>query len=82
MSQLSLDLFNEFISYSYKINSNYQNEQCHVHRLLEEFCEVIDREENDIDKVAAFVRYCKQNIIIFSIIQNYFNKKNFNSYPR
>ena len=76
-NQLSVDAINKFISFSFTINSNCQNDHCSVHGFLRDVCKKVDEQENDLDKIAVFKQFCKDNIAMFSVIENFFSKKKF-----
>ena len=73
-NQLSVDAINEFISFSFTINSNCQNDHCSVHDFFRDAHKKLDDEENDLDKIAAFKQ---DNIVMFSIIENFLSEKKF-----
>ena len=74
-NQLSVDVINEFISFSFTINSNCQNDHYSVHEFLRDARKKVDDQENDLDKIAAFKQFCKDNIVMFSIIEKFFSKE-------
>ena len=74
--QGSVDVINESISFSFTVNSNYQNDKCSVHEFLRDVPKNISDQENDFDKIAVFKIFCNDNIVIFSAIENSFSKKN------
>ena len=76
-NQLSVYVINEFISFSFTINSNCQNDHCSVHDFFRDAHKKLDDEENDLDKIAAFKQFCKDNIVMFSIIENFLSEKKF-----
>ena len=53
-NQLSGDVIDDFISFSFTTNSNCQNNHCSVHEFLRDACKKVDDQENDLDKIAAF----------------------------
>ena len=71
-NKLSVDVI---ISFSFTINSNCQNDHCNIHDLLRDACKEVDDQENDLDKIAAFKQFCKDNIAMFSIIENFLSKQ-------
>ena len=73
-NQLSVDAINQFISFSFTINSNCQNDHCSVHDFFRDAHKKLDDEENDLDKIAAFKQ---DNIVMFSIIENFLSEKKF-----
>ena len=77
MSQISTDTINEFIFYSFKINNNCQNEYCTVHKFLHDVHKRVDDDKNEVDKIKAFKDFCKDNILLFFVIENYFSKGKF-----
>ena len=75
--QLSVDAINEFISFSFTINSNCQNDHCSVHEFLRDVRKKVDEQEKDLDKTAVFKQFYKDIIVMFSVIGNFFSKKKF-----
>lgn len=71
--QLSVDVINERISFSFTINSNCQNDKCSVHQFLRDVCKKVDDQENNLDKIAAFKKFFKE---MFSVNEHFLVKKN------
>ena len=76
-NQLSVDAINQFISFSFTINSNCQNDHCSVHEFLRDVRKKVDEQENDLDKITVFKQFYKDIIVMFSVIGNFFSKKKF-----
>ena len=72
-NQLSVDAINEFISFSFTINSNCQNDHCSVHEFLRDVRKKVDEQENDLEND----QFYKDIIVMFSVIGNFFSKKKF-----
>ena len=70
-NQLSVDAINEFISFSFTINSNCQNDHCSVHEFLRDVRKKVDEQENDLEND----QFYKDIIVMFSVIGNFFSKK-------
>ena len=70
-NQLSVDAINEFISFSFTINSSCQNDHCSVHEFLRDVRKKVDEQENDLEND----QFYKDIIVMFSVIGNFFNKK-------
>ena len=74
--RLSLDIIHEFIHYSFQIIINCQNKDCTVHNFLSDVRKLIDKNgQSEAEKVAAFRNFCKENIVVFSVIENFFSRK-------
>ena len=70
-NQLSVDAINQFISFSFTINSNCQNDHCSVHEFLRDVRKKVDEQENDLEND----QFYKDIIVMFSVIGNFFSKK-------
>ena len=70
-NQLSVYVINEFISFSFTINSNCQNDHCSVHEFLRDVRKKVDEQENDLEND----QFYKDIIVMFSVIGNFFSKK-------
>ena len=77
MNQISTDTIYEFIFYSFKINSNSQNEYCTVHKFLHDVHKRVHDDKNEVYKIKAFKDFCTNNIFLFFVIENYFSKGKF-----
>ena len=75
--QLSVEVINDFIHFSFQICKNWQNEHFTVHNFLNNARKLFDKRQSDTEKIQAFTKFCKDNIIIFSVIENVFSKKKF-----
>ena len=75
--QLSVEVINDFIHFSFQISKNWQNEHFTVHNFLNNARKLFDKRQSDTEKIQAFRKFCKDNIIIFSVIENIFSKKKF-----
>ena len=51
-----------------------------VHNFLNDARKLVDDKQDDTEKIAAFRKFCQDNIVIFSVIENFFNKNFFNRY--
>lgn len=51
-----------------------------VHNFLNDARKLVDDKQDDTEKIAAFRKFCQDNIVIFSVIENFFNKFFFNRY--
>ena len=50
-----------------------------VHNFLNDARKLVDDKQDDTEKIAAFRKFCQDNII-FSVIENFFNENFFNRY--
>ena len=75
--QLSVEVINDFIHFSFQISKNWQNEHFTVHNFLNNTRKLFDKRQSGTEKIQAFRKFCKDNIIIFSVIENVFSKKKF-----
>lgn len=77
LKQLSIKVINKFIYFFFQINSACCNYHCSVHDFLRETHKLVDDKQSNTDKIQAFKKYRKDNIVLFSIIENFFSKKKF-----
>ena len=67
---LPLEAINDFLTFSFLVSNNCNNDKCLVHKSPNSLQQNIGREENKDLKVDIFIKHCKKNISVFFTLEN------------
>lgn len=70
-------IISEFNHFSFQINASCQNEDCTCHNFSQDTQKLLDDNTNksEVERVEISKLFYKDNLIVFSITENVFNRK-------
>ena len=70
-------IISEFIHFSFQINASCQNQDCTFHNFLQNTQKFLDdnTHKSEVERVEISKKFYEDNLIVFSITENVFNRK-------